>query len=270
MKPMSRLEEGHDPRLRAAWRTWLSALAVDADAAVAAALAYESLAPKGRDAWLDAIALDLDDMRIPVPAIALYAPLLAVEEDETRKARMGAALAARGQAITPASRQPGVRALCGRAPTGDHACALLSPLYLDFVTVLVCRYHPDRGLFSARRDPMRHVTDVVGRRLPDAYGGGTSAASARHGQRDDAQDGTRTAPWACTLDGISMVEAPLSDVIEELAHAIVADRRQGRAAPEIFGAYAHLFDLAPSEPWGDERDRDGSRPPSFDPRSGAA
>jgi|HubBroStandDraft_1064217.scaffolds.fasta_scaffold93234_2 hypothetical protein len=253
---MSRLEEGHDPRLRAAWRTWLSALAVDADAAVAAALAYESLAPEGRDAWLDAIALDLDDMRIPVPAIALYAPLLAVEEDESRKARMGAALAARGQAITPASRQQGVRALCGRAPTGEHACALLSPLYLDFVTVLVCRYHPDRGLFSARRDPMRHVTDVVGRRLPDAYG-----------------DGARTAPWACTLEGISMVEAPLSDVIEELAHAIVADRRQGRAAPEIFGAYAHLFvpDLAPSEPWrDDEPDRDGSRPPSFDPRSGAA
>src|SRR5580658_3109558 len=85
-KPMSRPEEGHDPRLRAAWRTWLSALAVDADAAVAAALAYESLAPEGRDAWLDAIATDLDDMGIPVPAIALYAPLLAVEEDESRKA----------------------------------------------------------------------------------------------------------------------------------------------------------------------------------------
>jgi hypothetical protein len=272
---------------------------VDADAAVAAALAYESLAPEGRDAWLDAIALDLDDMRIPVPAIALYAPLLAVEEDEARKARMGAALAARGQAVTPASRQRGVRALCGRAPTGEHACALLSPLYLDFVTVLVCRYHPDRGLFSAHRDPMRHLTDVVGRRLPDAYRSaddGTSAASPRRGQDDgtSAADGTspappergrnrrprrgqdggaRKEPWACTLDGIWMVEAPLSDVVEELAHAIVADRRQGRAAPEILGAYAHLFvpDLAPSEPWrDDEPDGDGSRPSSCDPRSGAA
>src|SRR5580700_1503585 len=302
---MSRQEEGHDPRLRAAWRTWLSALAVDADAAVAAALAYESLAPEGRDAWLDAIALDLDDMRIPVPAIALYAPLLAVEEDESRKARMGAALAARGQAITPASRQRGVRALCGRAPTGEHACALLSPLYLDSVTVLVCRYPPDRGLSSAHRDPMRHLTDVVGRRLPDAHRSaedGSSAADGtspappergrnqrpRRGQDDGTSpappergrnrrprrgqdDGTRKESWACTLDGIWMVEAPLSDVVEELAHAIVADRRQGRAAPEIFGAYVHLFvpDLAPSEPWrDDEPDGDGSRPSSCDPRSG--
>jgi hypothetical protein len=182
-----------------------------------------------------------------------------VEEDEGRKARMGAALAARGQAVTPASRQRGVRALCGRAPTGEHACALLSPLYLDFVTVLVCRYHPDRGLFSAHRDPMRHLTEVVGRRLPDAH--------------RSADDGARKEPWACTIDGIWMVEAPLSDVVEELAHAIVADRRQGRAAPEIFGAYAHLFvpDLAPSEPFrDDEPDRDGSRASSCDPRSGAA
>jgi hypothetical protein len=119
---------------------------------------------------------------------------------------------------------------------------------------------------------MRHLTDVVGRRLPDAYRSaddGTSAASPRRGQGD----GARKEPWACTLDGIWMVEAPLSDVVEELAHAIVADRRQGRAAPEILGAYAHLFvpDLAPSEPWrDDEPDGDGSRPSSCDPRSGAA
>ena len=32
-----------DPRVRTAWRSWLSALATDAEAAMAAALAYESL-----------------------------------------------------------------------------------------------------------------------------------------------------------------------------------------------------------------------------------
>src|SRR6185312_13593079 len=37
--------EGH---VHSAWRTWLSALATDAEAAMAAALAYESLAPEAR------------------------------------------------------------------------------------------------------------------------------------------------------------------------------------------------------------------------------
>src|SRR5580704_10611048 len=68
----------HDPRLRSAWRTWLSALAFDAEAAIAAAFVYESLPPEGRDAWLDAVAMDIEDKRVDVPAIAVYAPLLAV------------------------------------------------------------------------------------------------------------------------------------------------------------------------------------------------
>ena len=41
-------------RVHGAWRTWLSALASDSEAAMAAALAYESLPPEARDAWLDA------------------------------------------------------------------------------------------------------------------------------------------------------------------------------------------------------------------------
>src|ERR1700752_1271582 len=41
-----------DPRAHAAWRTWLAALARDPDAVTAAALAYESLAREGREAWL--------------------------------------------------------------------------------------------------------------------------------------------------------------------------------------------------------------------------
>src|SRR5436309_520975 len=39
-----------DPRAHAAWRTWLAALAHDADAATAAALAYQSLGGDGRGA----------------------------------------------------------------------------------------------------------------------------------------------------------------------------------------------------------------------------
>src|ERR1700710_2691645 len=75
-----------DPRTHAAWRTWLAALAKDADAVTAAALAYESLNPEGRVAWLDA--LDQDTPAVGVPTIALYAPLLGVEEDDERRARI--------------------------------------------------------------------------------------------------------------------------------------------------------------------------------------
>src|ERR1700741_2041885 len=109
-----------DPRVRSAWRTWLSALATDAEAAMAAALAYESLTPEGRDAWLDA--LELDSCDIPVPAGGLYAPLLAVESDETRRGRMTEALTAHSVRIEA---QGSVRALHGVAPSGDHLCVVL-------------------------------------------------------------------------------------------------------------------------------------------------
>jgi hypothetical protein len=215
-------EDEDDPRLRSAWRTWLSALAVDAEAAVAASLAYESLAPEARDAWLEAIAADIDAIaRTGVPAMALYAPLLAVEVDPERRLRIGAALAARSSLEGP-SPHKSVRALCGRANTGEHVCLLLSPLYLDFVAVLVCRYRPERGFISARRDPVRNVLDVIGQKLGEPGQASSSALS-------------------CLVDGVAVTEAPLRDVVEELAHAIVADRHEGRAAPEALGAYVHLF-----------------------------
>ena len=69
---MSGPDDRDDPRLRSAWRTWLSALAVDAEAAVAAALAYEALAAEGRDAWLDALDDDRDKLDVPAGATAAY------------------------------------------------------------------------------------------------------------------------------------------------------------------------------------------------------
>ncbi len=214
---MSAPADGDDPRLRSAWRTWLSALAVDAEAAVAAALAYEALGGEGRDAWLDA--LDEEGASLGVPAEALYAPLLAVETDEARRARMGLALGADG--ASPRARDD-VRALLGKAASGEHVCVLVSPLYLDFVALLVCRYRPDHGFISVRKEPVRHVVDALGQRLA-----GASPVSG--------------SPVRCTVDGAAVVESPLSVVVEELAHAIVADRRAGRRAPDAMGAYAHLF-----------------------------
>src|SRR5688572_31973411 len=46
-----------------AWRAWLGALASDADAAQAAALAYEQLDASGRDAWIDSLAQDRSEER---------------------------------------------------------------------------------------------------------------------------------------------------------------------------------------------------------------
>src|SRR5271170_133596 len=98
-------EPDDDDRVRAAWRSWLSALSTDAEAAMAAALAYESLPEEGRDAWLDA--LEADAPSLGVPAVALYAPLLAVETDDDRRARIEASLTASGGGdARPSSPEP--------------------------------------------------------------------------------------------------------------------------------------------------------------------
>lgn len=196
-----------DPRAHAAWRTWLAALADDADAATAAAIAYESLEGEGRDAWLDALDADADEVGVPV--IALYAPLLAVEQDEPRRARIASHVAGAPRKSTPP------RAFVGGPPHGERACVIASPLYLSFVEILLCRYHPDRGVREARHTWLAHERDIEG---------------------------------VSNEAGVSLAPAALADVVEDLAHAVVADRRAGRAAPPALAHYAELFglELAPA------------------------
>jgi len=74
----------------AAWCEWLDALATDAEAALAAAMAYKALDANARDLWLSA--LEHDAERVTVPRVALYAPLLAVEAEPSRRARITAAI----------------------------------------------------------------------------------------------------------------------------------------------------------------------------------
>jgi hypothetical protein len=197
---------GDGARERAAWRTWLSAMASDAEAVMAAALAYEALTDEGRDAWLDALTDDAP--HVDVPVVALYAPLLAVEADEGRRARIVDALAT-AQAPPNTGTRFGARAL--RGTIGDsYACIVLSPLYLDFVELLVCRYHPARGIEIAQHEPLCHREQVEQR--------------------------------ACALLGeVPFSAALLPDVVEELAHAVVADRRDGREAPDALARFTHLF-----------------------------
>src|SRR5687767_15133516 len=54
-----------DPRILAAWHEWLTALASDAEAALAAAQVYAELGPEARDAWLDALAEDAPKLDVP-------------------------------------------------------------------------------------------------------------------------------------------------------------------------------------------------------------
>jgi hypothetical protein len=188
-----------DPRTHAAWRTWLAALAKDAEAATAAALAYQSLPSDGRDAWLDA--LDADAPDVGVPKVALYAPLLGVEQDESRRARIARNVTGAPKRSTPP------RALVGWKGE-ERVCLIVSPLYLDFVELLLCRYEQDKGIGDARHEWLVHKDAVA----------------------------------TCARDvGVTLVEAPLPQVVEELAHAVVADRRAGRAAPPELMRYIDLF-----------------------------
>jgi len=201
-------ESSRERFVRSAWRTWLSALATDADAAMAAAMAYESLPPESRDAWLDALANDRSTL--DVPAVALYAPLLAVESDGARRERIAVAIAAEStvEGSAEAGLAPAAFAFRGVSNEGVHACVLVAPLYLNFVQVLRCRYTPHGGFLDLRHDPLRHAADL---------------------------------PRVRDVDGVVVEPTPLRIVVEELAHAILADRRAQRESPQALASFAHLF-----------------------------
>jgi hypothetical protein len=226
-------DRGAPNHVQSAWRSWLSALATDAEAAMAAALAYESLPADARDAWLEA--LDADAPTLEVPQVALFAPLLAVEFDAGRRARIEARIASDPHP-RPAG-YGGAQALRGVASDGTHACVLVAPLYLDFVQMIECRYTPGGGFVKVQHDPLRHAGD-----LAPVY----------------------------DVDGIVVEPTPLRVVIEELAHAVLADRRRQQATPPALASFAHLFG-----PQLDDVDDDdlrlGSRdqaPPADDARPG--
>ncbi len=199
------------PHVRSAWRSWLAALATDAEAAIAAALTYESLSGDAREAWLEAIATE--SSTLDVPAVALYGPLLAVESNSARIEKMRAAVAANAASARVLESEP--RASLGVAKGGGmHACVIAAPLYLDYVRVLVCRYTPRGGFVWAAHDPLRHVGDL---------------ASFRE------------------VEGIAVESTPLPVVVDELSHAVLADRRQNRPTLPALEPFVDLF--APDPRW---------------------
>jgi hypothetical protein len=194
-----------EPRVRGAWQAWLSSLATDANAATAAAHLYAELPADARDAWLAAVAEDAPDLEVPVAAI--YGPLLAVEADPTRLDRISRAANTRLGPITEVK-----RALLGTGPGGVRLAVLVIPLYLDFVRVLLCRIVKDRGFEWVRQEPI-----------------------VREG--DAPEKGS-------VLDGIKLYASSRDAVVDELAHAVLAHRRQGRELPQLLVDCADLFSAA--------------------------
>lgn len=193
-----------DSRVHAAWCEWLDALGTDAEAALAAAMAYKELEPAARDTWLSA--LEQDTPQLKVPRIAVYAPLLAVEADPDRRARITAGIGPADVRVTPAT---SAFALCGSGKGRSRIAAIVLPLYLDFVQVLACGYTVEEGFDWVRHDPI-----VLRRAVPKA---------GDH------------------LEGVRLENAPMKPLIDELALAVLAHARRGRPIPEALRAFADLF-----------------------------
>jgi hypothetical protein len=193
-----------DVRVQRAWRRWLEALATDADAAVAASMAYAQLDSSARDQWLAAVEQEAD--RLHVPRIALYAPLLAVEADPERRSVILKSIGPRDEAATP---RAATRALQGTCSDGLRVAAIVTPLYMDFAQVLACGFKASEGIAWVRHDP------IVDR-------------------RDTPKEGDE-------LGGVTLENAPIRPLVDELAHAVVAHSRHGRTLPEALRAFADLF-----------------------------
>jgi len=197
-----------DERLVGAWCEWLGALATDAEAALAAAIAYRELTPAGRDYWL--AVLEQDEARLDVPKIALYAPLLAVETDPARRERISTAM---GPIDVEATPRFAAYSLSGVAADGTCVAVLVTPLYLDFAQVLACGYRVGSGFSWVRHEPI-----LLRASAP--------AAGAR-------------------LEGVALEATPLRALIDDLAHAVLAHQRSGRELPEALRSFADLFGPVP-------------------------
>lgn len=197
-----------DPRVVDAWCAWLDALASDAEAALAAAMAYKALDAEGRERWLEV--LEQDAARVSVPRIAVYAPLLSVEADPALRRRIEAGL---GPAEADASPRVALRCLRGETNGGGRVAVVVSPLYLDFVQVLACSYSERLGFAWVKHDPI--VDDDKAPRPGDL------------------------------VSGVRLESTPLKPVVDELAHAIVAHQRAGHELPEALRIFADLFGQQP-------------------------
>jgi hypothetical protein len=187
-----------------AWCEFLARLATDAEAAMAAAMAYRELDGPARDDWIAALAHDI--VRLSVPPIAVYAPLLAVEMDAKRRQRV---LSALGPVRAEATSKRTAYALASRPEGTLRVAVIVAPLYLDFVQVLACGYRAGEGFDWVKHDPI-----------------------VEHARAPRTED---------LVAGVKVDATPLGTVVDDLAITVVAHARTGAALPEALTVFADLF-----------------------------
>lgn len=193
-----------DARVLEVWCTFLDRMATDAEAALAAAIAYQQLDSAARDVWVSSLEQDLK--HIKAPRIAVYAPLLAVERDPQRRERLLRAVGAPQEETRPAA---AARGLVGQTGGRSRIAIIVGPLYLDFVHVLACSFCPGECFEWVKHDPI--------------------VEEARAPRAGDYIAGVR-------LDAI-----PLRALVDDLAWTVVAHRRQGHELPDALSVFADLF-----------------------------
>ena len=99
------------------------------------------------------------------------------------------------------------RAWAGLREDGVHVVVVVAPLWLHFVETLRCGWDDEHGFVFAEHDPLRADDDV------------------EHSEHRGAE----------------LERAELADVVEALAHAILACKRAARELPAALKAFAHLF-----------------------------
>lgn len=195
---------------RVAWLSYLRSLATSADAALGCALAYEEL-PHSARAELVSL-LEADVAAAGASRLAVVAPLLAVERDEALR-RALRKLAGRGRRRRLARATLGRRAFVAEAGR-ERALALATPAYLGFADLVVARLADGGALLAV-------ATELV----------------------EDARALARAAAIAAVpVDAFGVV--PWADAVDELAGAVLASRREGRALPPAAPRLAELFEVS--------------------------
>lgn len=207
-----------EPRVGALWGEWLHALTCEPDAALAAAEIYSRMPDADRDRWLNELERDVSSFA--VPAVAVFAPLLAVEVNEARRLRIQQLMKA--NTLAPTTRAEPLRALLGQ--TWSCRCAvLISPVYLDFVQVLACTFVPGERFITVAHDPIvRRAEAPVAGFCPQAE--------------------------LCKIAGVGtdrlwLDESPVAAVVDELAATIVAHQRGRHVLPEALRSFSDWFSL---------------------------
>ncbi len=167
-------------------------------------MAYRQLGDDKRNLWLRA--LDDDAKAVAVPAIALYAPLLAVETDKARRALIEERLS---HCTTDGLPKTEARALVSGDALSFRVVTIVTPLYLNFVQVIACAIRNGDHFEWVKHDPV-----MLDDRAP------------RSGDR---------------IEGLPSEAMPLKAAVDVLAHAVVSHQRTGRELPEALRFFADLF-----------------------------